>query len=145
MVQTATEIIKRNTAAITLFYGSDGKTCRLMVMAGNTAVQKGINAGNIVKEVSSDFRRWRRRQTKLRPRRRNKNRQVGRRTKSSRRNHNKTTQPITTSFFTMLLYGYNHINIYESTGLMYEITKEINLKAGGLILPSLFLNFYACL
>ena len=55
MVQTATEIIKRNTAAITLFYGSDGKTCRLMVMAGNTAVQKGINAGNVVKESAPIF------------------------------------------------------------------------------------------
>ena len=55
MVQTATEIIKRNPAAVTLFYGSDGKTCRLMVMAGDGAVQKGINAGNIVKESAPIF------------------------------------------------------------------------------------------
>ena len=51
MVQTATEMIKRNEATVTLFYGSDGKTCRLMVMAGETAVQKGVNAGSMVKRL----------------------------------------------------------------------------------------------
>jgi alanyl-tRNA synthetase len=55
MVQTATEIIKRNEATVTLFYGSDGKTCRLMIMAGEVAVQKGVNAGNVVKEVAQAF------------------------------------------------------------------------------------------
>ena len=55
MVQTATEIIKRDEATVTLFYGSDGKTCRLMVMAGETAVQKGVNANTIVKEVAPIF------------------------------------------------------------------------------------------
>ncbi len=55
MVQTATEIIKRNPATVTLFYGSDGKTCRLMVMAGDAAVQKGVNAGNVVKEAAPIF------------------------------------------------------------------------------------------
>jgi alanyl-tRNA synthetase len=55
MVQTAIEIIKREESAVTLFYGSDGKTCRIMVMAGETAVQKGINAGSIVKEVAPIF------------------------------------------------------------------------------------------
>ncbi len=55
MLQTASEIIKRNEATVTLFYGSDGKTCRLMVMAGETAVQKGVNAGNIVKEAAPIF------------------------------------------------------------------------------------------
>ncbi len=38
MIQTATEVIKRNEATVTLFYGSDGKTCRIMVMAGEAAV-----------------------------------------------------------------------------------------------------------
>jgi alanyl-tRNA synthetase len=52
MLRTATEIIKRNEATVTLFYGSDGKTCKIMVMAGTAAVAKGINAGLIVKEVS---------------------------------------------------------------------------------------------
>ena len=55
MLQTATEIIKQNDATVTLFYGSDLKTCRLMVMVGDTAVQKGINAGNIVKEAAPIF------------------------------------------------------------------------------------------
>lgn len=52
MIQTATEIIKRNDAAVALFYGSDGKTCRIMLMAGDTAVKKGVNAGQIVKETA---------------------------------------------------------------------------------------------
>ena len=55
MVQTATEMIKRNEATVTLFYGSDGKTCRLMIMAGEAAVQKGVNANQIVKEVAPIF------------------------------------------------------------------------------------------
>jgi alanyl-tRNA synthetase len=52
MVQTANEIIKRNEATITLFYGTDGKNARVLVMAGKTAVKKGVNAGEIVKAVS---------------------------------------------------------------------------------------------
>jgi alanyl-tRNA synthetase len=55
MIQTATEMIKRNEATVTLFYGSDGKTCRLMVMAGETAAQKGVNANLIIKEVAPIF------------------------------------------------------------------------------------------
>ena len=55
MLRTGSEIIKRKEATVTLFYGSDGKTCRLMIMAGETAVQKGINAGNIVKEAAPLF------------------------------------------------------------------------------------------
>jgi len=55
MLQTGSEIIKRNEAAVTLFYGSDGKTCRLMVMAGEEAVQKGVNANLIIKDVSPIF------------------------------------------------------------------------------------------
>ncbi|MGA3059543.1 MAG: alanine--tRNA ligase [Candidatus Bathyarchaeia archaeon] len=55
MVQTAAEVIKRNEATVTLFYGSDGKTCRLMVMAGKTAVQKGVVASKIIKEVAPIF------------------------------------------------------------------------------------------
>jgi alanyl-tRNA synthetase len=55
MVQTATEIIKRNPAAVTVFYGSDEKTCRLMIMAGDEAVKKGFNAGNAMKESAPVF------------------------------------------------------------------------------------------
>ncbi len=52
MLTTATEILKRNDAAVTVFYGTDGKTCRLMLMAGEAAVKKGVNAGAVVKEVA---------------------------------------------------------------------------------------------
>ncbi len=55
MVKTASEMIKHNEATVTIFYGSDRKTCRLMVMAGETAIQKGINANLIIKEVAHIF------------------------------------------------------------------------------------------
>ncbi len=55
MVQTASEMIKHNESMVALFYGSDGKTCRLMVMAGDLAVKKGVNASDIVKAVSPIF------------------------------------------------------------------------------------------
>ncbi|HLN88712.1 MAG TPA: alanine--tRNA ligase-related protein, partial [Candidatus Binatia bacterium] len=55
MLRTGSEIIKLNEATVTLFYGSDGKTCRLMVMAGETAVQKGVNASDVVKEAAPIF------------------------------------------------------------------------------------------
>jgi alanyl-tRNA synthetase len=55
MLRTASEIIKRNEATVAIFYGSDAKTCKLLVMAGETAVQKGVNAGNIVKEAAPVF------------------------------------------------------------------------------------------
>ncbi len=49
MVQTANEIIKRNQATVILFYGADQKTAKLLVMAGDEAVAKGVNAGDVVK------------------------------------------------------------------------------------------------
>jgi alanyl-tRNA synthetase len=49
MVQTATEIIKRNEAVVTIFYGSDGKNARIMVMAGKASLERGVNASEIVK------------------------------------------------------------------------------------------------
>jgi alanyl-tRNA synthetase len=52
MVQTANEIMKRDEATVTLFYGTDGKTARILLMAGKTAVEKGVNAGEIVRVVS---------------------------------------------------------------------------------------------
>ncbi len=55
MLRTASEIIKRNEASVTLFYGSDGKACKLIVMAGETAVQKGVNANQIVKNAAPVF------------------------------------------------------------------------------------------
>ncbi len=52
MVQTASEIIKRNPASVTVFYGADAKTARIMVMAGDAAVAKGFNAGQVIKQVA---------------------------------------------------------------------------------------------
>jgi alanyl-tRNA synthetase len=53
MVQTANEIIKRDDATVTMFYGSDGKNARIMVMAGKKALEKGVNAGEMVREASA--------------------------------------------------------------------------------------------
>jgi len=53
MVQTANEIIKRNEATVTVFYGADGKNARIMVMAGKTALEKGVNANEVVKESAA--------------------------------------------------------------------------------------------
>ncbi len=55
MVQTASEIIKRNEAAVTVFYGADAKTARIVVMAGEAAVAKGVNAGEVVKVAAPIF------------------------------------------------------------------------------------------
>jgi alanyl-tRNA synthetase len=52
MVQTATEVLKRDEATVTLFFGSDGKTARILVMAGKDAIGKGVNAGEVVEAVS---------------------------------------------------------------------------------------------
>jgi alanyl-tRNA synthetase len=52
MVQTANEIIKRDEATVAVFFGTDRKIARIMVMAGKAAVKKGVNAGEIVRAVS---------------------------------------------------------------------------------------------
>jgi alanyl-tRNA synthetase len=52
MVQTANEIVKRKEAAVTLFYGADGKNARVLVMAGKVAVKKGVKANDVVRAVS---------------------------------------------------------------------------------------------
>jgi len=52
MIQTASELIKRDEATVAIFYGADGKTARLLVMAGQKAVEKGVNANEIAKEAS---------------------------------------------------------------------------------------------
>jgi len=53
MVQTANEIIKRDESTVTVFYGSDGKNARIMVMAGKTALEKGVNASEIIAEAAA--------------------------------------------------------------------------------------------
>jgi len=55
MLQTATEIIKRNDATVTLFYGADAKTAKIMIMAGNAATAKGVHAGEVVKQSAPIF------------------------------------------------------------------------------------------
>jgi alanyl-tRNA synthetase len=53
MVRTANEIIKKDETAVTIFYGSDGKNARVMVMAGKLALEKNVKAGEIVREAST--------------------------------------------------------------------------------------------
>jgi len=53
MVQTANEIIRRDDSTVTIFYGADGKNARIMVMAGKSALDRGVNAGLIVQEASA--------------------------------------------------------------------------------------------
>jgi alanyl-tRNA synthetase len=52
MVQTASEMTKRDEATVSLFYASDGKTARILIMAGKGAIRKGVDAGEVVKQVS---------------------------------------------------------------------------------------------
>ncbi len=52
MVQIANEMIKRNAKTVTLFYGADGKTARLIINVGKDAMEKGVNAGEIVQVVA---------------------------------------------------------------------------------------------
>jgi len=53
MVKTANEIIKRDEATVTIFYGANGKNVRIMVMAGKAALEKCVNADEIAKEASA--------------------------------------------------------------------------------------------
>ena len=53
MVQTASEIIKKDESVTVIFYGVDGKSARIMVMVGKEALEKGVNANEIVREASA--------------------------------------------------------------------------------------------
>jgi len=53
MIQTANEVIKRDEATVTIFFGSDGKNARIMVMAGKIAIEKGVNAKEVVMESAA--------------------------------------------------------------------------------------------
>ena len=53
MVETANEIVKRNEAAVALFYAADEKNARVLVMAGKAAVEKGVNAGEAAKAAAA--------------------------------------------------------------------------------------------
>ncbi len=53
MVKTANEIIRKDDLTVAVFYGSDGRSARIMIMAGKKAVEKGVNAAEIVREASA--------------------------------------------------------------------------------------------
>ena len=53
MVQTATEVLKRDEATVALFFGSDRKIAKILVMAGKKAVKNGVNASEVLKGVST--------------------------------------------------------------------------------------------
>jgi alanyl-tRNA synthetase len=55
MIQTASELIKKDAGTIVLSYGANENTARLTVMAGSTAVTKGVNAGEVLKVAAPIF------------------------------------------------------------------------------------------
>jgi len=52
MVQTANEIVRKNDDTVVILYGADTHNARIMVVAGKAAVEKGVNAGDVVREAS---------------------------------------------------------------------------------------------
>jgi alanyl-tRNA synthetase len=53
MVETASELIKRDDSVVALFYGADGKNARIMIMSGKLALEKGLKANEAVREASA--------------------------------------------------------------------------------------------
>jgi alanyl-tRNA synthetase len=53
MVETANKMIGTDNATVVVFYGTDGKNARIMVMAGAKAVENGVDSGSIVREAST--------------------------------------------------------------------------------------------
>ena len=53
MIKTASKLTEKEAAAVALFYGKDGKTVRIVVMAGKTAVKQGADAKEIAKVAST--------------------------------------------------------------------------------------------
>lgn len=52
MVEAASQLIKRDESTVALFHGANGKNARIMIMAGNIALKKGIKADEAVREAS---------------------------------------------------------------------------------------------
>jgi alanyl-tRNA synthetase len=52
MIQTANELIRRDDSTIALFYGKTDKTSNIVIVSGSLAVNQGLNAGDVVREVS---------------------------------------------------------------------------------------------
>jgi len=53
MIKTASELVKKETKAIIVFYGKDEKTARIVVMVGKEATKKGVDARKIANEAAS--------------------------------------------------------------------------------------------
>jgi len=53
MIKVGSELTKKDPKLVTVFYGADQKTARIIVMAGKEAVKQGINASLIAKEASA--------------------------------------------------------------------------------------------
>jgi alanyl-tRNA synthetase len=53
MIKTASELVKKNPEAVAVFYGTDKKTARIVVMAGKDAVKRGVNSSEIAKEAAA--------------------------------------------------------------------------------------------
>jgi alanyl-tRNA synthetase len=53
IIRTASQIVRKEPNAITLFYASNEKTARIVVMAGKEAIEKGVNAEEIAKAAAS--------------------------------------------------------------------------------------------
>ncbi|UCH32764.1 MAG: alanine--tRNA ligase [Candidatus Bathyarchaeota archaeon] len=52
MIKTASKITKNDPTSVALFYGADKKTARMVILAGGSAVAKGVNASEIAKEAA---------------------------------------------------------------------------------------------
>jgi alanyl-tRNA synthetase len=53
MIQTASELVKKDPKMVAVFYGADKKTARIVVMAGKDAVNRGIDSAEIAGEAAS--------------------------------------------------------------------------------------------
>ncbi len=53
MIKTASELVKRSPEVVAVFYGVDKKTARIVVMAGEEAVNLGIDSSEIAGEAAS--------------------------------------------------------------------------------------------
>jgi len=53
MIKTSSELVKKNPEVVAVFYGVDRKTVRIVVMAGEEAVNRGIDSSEIAGEAAS--------------------------------------------------------------------------------------------
>jgi alanyl-tRNA synthetase len=53
MIKTASELVKKESIMVVVFYGKNQKTARIVVMAGKEAIKKGIDAREIANEAAT--------------------------------------------------------------------------------------------